>query len=54
MQAIDEATKEIDCNACIECMCCHELCLHKLFAGQHSYSYQQENHPKYLLQQFMG
>ena len=27
--AINKATKEIDYNSCIECMCCHELCLHK-------------------------
>jgi len=29
VQAINEETKKIDYDACIECMCCHELCLHK-------------------------
>ena len=29
MQAIDKETKRIDYNACIECMCCHELCMYK-------------------------
>jgi uncharacterized protein (DUF362 family)/Pyruvate/2-oxoacid:ferredoxin oxidoreductase delta subunit len=27
--AINRETKMIDYNTCIECMCCHELCLHK-------------------------
>ena len=27
--AIDKETKIIDYSKCIECMCCHELCLHK-------------------------
>jgi len=29
VQAIDKDTKQIDYNACIECMCCHELCMFK-------------------------
>lgn len=29
VQAIDKETKQIDYNICIECMCCHELCLFK-------------------------
>lgn len=29
VQAIDKSSKVIDYNACIECMCCHELCMHK-------------------------
>lgn len=29
VQAIDRDSKIIDYNTCIECMCCHELCLHK-------------------------
>lgn len=29
MGAIDKATKKIDYDRCIECMCCHELCMHK-------------------------
>ncbi|MGE4585569.1 MAG: DUF362 domain-containing protein [Sphaerochaeta sp.] len=29
VQAIDKETKQIDYDACIECMCCHELCMHK-------------------------
>ncbi|MEQ8199936.1 MAG: DUF362 domain-containing protein [Syntrophomonadaceae bacterium] len=29
VQAIDESTKKIDYHKCIECMCCHELCLHQ-------------------------
>lgn len=29
VQAIDRATKSIDYSKCIECMCCHELCVHK-------------------------
>jgi uncharacterized protein (DUF362 family)/NAD-dependent dihydropyrimidine dehydrogenase PreA subunit len=29
VQAINATTKEIDYTACIECMCCHELCMHK-------------------------
>lgn len=29
VQAIDRATKKIDYSKCIECMCCHELCVHK-------------------------
>jgi len=28
VQAIDRESKRIDYNSCIECMCCHELCLH--------------------------
>jgi len=27
--AIDRETKQINYDLCIECMCCHELCLHK-------------------------
>lgn len=27
--AIDKETKKIDYGKCIECMCCHELCIHK-------------------------
>lgn len=27
--AINRETKQIDYSRCIECMCCHELCLHK-------------------------
>lgn len=29
VQAINQETKEINYESCIECMCCHELCLHK-------------------------
>jgi uncharacterized Fe-S center protein len=29
MKAIDKDTKQIDYKACIECMCCHELCMYK-------------------------
>lgn len=29
VQAIVRETKKIDYSACIECMCCHELCEHK-------------------------
>jgi Fe-S-cluster-containing hydrogenase component 2 len=29
VQAIDKETKLINYDKCIECMCCHELCLHK-------------------------
>ena len=29
VNAIDKDTKYIDYTKCIECMCCHELCLHK-------------------------
>ena len=29
VQAIDAKTKQIDYNKCIECLCCHELCLHR-------------------------
>ena len=29
VKAIDINTKMIDYNKCIECMCCHELCMHK-------------------------
>lgn len=29
VQAIDPETKIINYSTCIECMCCHELCLHK-------------------------
>ncbi|MGE5544152.1 MAG: DUF362 domain-containing protein [Bacillota bacterium] len=29
VQAIDRESKKIDYSSCIECMCCHELCLHK-------------------------
>lgn len=28
VQAIDRESKRIDYASCIECMCCHELCLH--------------------------
>ena len=28
VHAIDPESKKIDYNTCIECMCCHELCLH--------------------------
>lgn len=29
VQAIDKDTKRIDYDTCIECMCCHELCMFK-------------------------
>jgi uncharacterized protein (DUF362 family)/Pyruvate/2-oxoacid:ferredoxin oxidoreductase delta subunit len=29
VQAIDKESKSIDYDKCIECMCCHELCLYK-------------------------
>ncbi|HHT76646.1 MAG TPA: DUF362 domain-containing protein [Clostridiaceae bacterium] len=29
VDAIDKETKQIDYTACIECMCCHEMCLFK-------------------------
>jgi heterodisulfide reductase subunit A-like polyferredoxin len=29
VRAIDKLSKEINYKACIECMCCHELCMHK-------------------------
>ncbi len=29
VQAIDRDTKQIDYKTCIECMCCHELCMFK-------------------------
>lgn len=29
VQAIDKDTKQIDYNICIDCMCCHELCMFK-------------------------
>ncbi len=29
VQAINQETKIIDYNKCIECMCCHELCMHQ-------------------------
>jgi len=29
VQAIDRETKQIDYKVCIECMCCHELCMFK-------------------------
>lgn len=29
VDAINRETKKIDYNKCIECMCCHELCIHK-------------------------
>lgn len=29
VQAIDKTSKFIDYDTCIECMCCHELCIHK-------------------------
>lgn len=29
VQAIDRETKKINYELCIECMCCHELCMHK-------------------------
>jgi uncharacterized protein (DUF362 family)/Pyruvate/2-oxoacid:ferredoxin oxidoreductase delta subunit len=29
VQAINKETKKVDYRSCIECMCCHELCLHK-------------------------
>jgi uncharacterized protein (DUF362 family)/Pyruvate/2-oxoacid:ferredoxin oxidoreductase delta subunit len=29
VKAINKETKTIDYSSCIECMCCHELCLHK-------------------------
>jgi uncharacterized protein (DUF362 family)/Pyruvate/2-oxoacid:ferredoxin oxidoreductase delta subunit len=34
--AIDRETKRIDYNKCIECMCCHELCVHKAVRLVHS------------------
>lgn len=29
VKAINKESKAINYNACIECMCCHELCMHK-------------------------
>ena len=29
IQAIDRVSKKIDYDKCIECMCCHELCMHQ-------------------------
>ncbi|MGI6066458.1 MAG: DUF362 domain-containing protein [Bacillota bacterium] len=29
VQAINKKDKKIDYNSCIECMCCHELCMYK-------------------------
>ncbi len=29
VHAIDQATKKINYSKCIECMCCHELCIYK-------------------------
>lgn len=29
VEAIDKTSKQIDYTSCIECMCCHELCMHK-------------------------
>src|SRR5690606_27940517 len=29
VEAINKETKKINYDICIECMCCHELCLHK-------------------------
>ena len=29
VNAIDKETKEVNYKACIECICCHELCMHK-------------------------
>lgn len=29
MKAIDKESKSINYDTCIECMCCHELCMHK-------------------------
>ncbi len=29
VKAIDRETKRIDYSKCIECMCCHEMCVHK-------------------------
>jgi uncharacterized Fe-S center protein len=29
VKAINIDTKQIDYSACIECMCCHELCMYK-------------------------
>lgn len=29
VKAINKESKTINYNACIECMCCHELCMHK-------------------------
>ena len=29
VKAINKETKSIDYSSCIECMCCHELCLHQ-------------------------
>ena len=29
VEAIDKDTKQIDYNICIDCMCCHELCMFK-------------------------
>jgi ferredoxin len=29
VQAIDPATKAIDYSKCIECLCCHEMCMFK-------------------------
>jgi ferredoxin len=36
VQAIDRDTKRIDYTKCIECMCCHELCIHKAVKLVHS------------------
>lgn len=29
VEAISQSTKQINYQACIECMCCHELCMHQ-------------------------
>ncbi len=29
VKAIDSSTKKIAYSECIECMCCHELCMYK-------------------------
>ncbi len=35
VQAIDKDTKHIDYNTCIDCMCCHELCMFKAVELKH-------------------
>lgn len=37
VQAIDPVSKKIDYSTCIECMCCHELCVHKAVALKKDY-----------------
>jgi len=34
--AIDRPTKSIDYSKCIECLCCHESCMHKAVDLRHA------------------